>query len=118
MSESRSVVNLHYSILHRTGRVLCNMWPERAGNELHVQAINVSCDMDNNFIKDGHNYNTRTSSHHQVQVPKVNTQTYSIKSISFQSSNAWNFYQNKFPAMQLHKNSRVFFVKNSSQIIL
>ena len=41
--------------------------------------------LNNNFVylKDGHNYNKRISSHYQVQVPKGDQQAYSIKSISF-----------------------------------
>ena len=63
------------------------------------------------FIMDQHNYNTRMSSQYQVKVPKVKTKAYGINSISFRSSHAWNFFQNKFSDMKLHNTSRVFCKK-------
>ena len=63
------------------------------------------------YINNQHNYNTRISSQLQVKIPKVNTNAYGINCISFKSSHAWNFFQNKFSNMKLHKRSRYFCKK-------
>ena len=63
------------------------------------------------YINSQHNHNTRISYQHHVKIPKVNTQAYGINSISFQSSHAWNFFQNKFSDIKLHTRSRYFCKK-------
>ena len=54
-----------------------------------------------------HFYNTRSAEQHQMTLPRVNTQIYGIKSIKYQSTHIWNTLVNKFPDIELHKQSKV-----------
>ena len=55
-----------------------------------------------------HSYNTRSAEQYQMTSPRVKTQIYGIKSITYQSTHIWNTLVNKFPDIELHKQSKVF----------
>ena len=54
--------------------------------------------LNNNFVylQNLHDHNTRISSQYHVKLPKSNTLTYGINSITGQSARAWNYFQSKF----------------------
>ena len=53
--------------------------------------------LNNNFIylHNLHGYNTRSSSQFQVKLPKINTQVYGYKNITYQSATTWNYFVKK-----------------------
>ena len=68
------------------------------------------------FSHNIHTYHTRGASQHKIILPKVKTETYGIKSITYQSAHFWNYIINIFPEKKLHQQSKVVckkFVTNS-----
>ena len=55
--------------------------------------------LNNNFIylHNLHSYNTCSSSQFQVKLPKINTQVYGYKNITYQSAATWNYFLKQFP---------------------
>ena len=48
------------------------------------------------YLQNSHDHNTRISSQYHVKLPKSNTLTNGINSITGQSARAWNYFQSKF----------------------
>ena len=53
-----------------------------------------------------HKYPTRRATRYTVNIPKVNTTIYGLRSIKFQSAHVWNLFVNKFPDENLKHKSR------------
>ena len=72
------------------------------------------------YTKNIHSYNTRGSNQQQISLPKVNTQTYGINSIKYQSTKDWNIINkslsaHKFPTKKKNyckKIITIFFINN------
>ena len=68
------------------------------------------------FSRNIHTYHTRGASQYKIILPKVKTETYGIKSITYQSAHFWNYIINIFPEKKLHQQSKAVckkFVTNS-----
>ena len=57
-------------------------------------------------VQEVHLYNTRGVSQRKIAVPRANTHTYGIMSITYQSLQFWNFIVNKFPQEKLFEQSK------------
>ena len=57
-------------------------------------------------VQEVHSYNTRGVTQRKMAVPRANTQTYGIMSITYQSLQFWNFIVNKFPQEKLFEQSK------------
>ena len=57
-------------------------------------------------VQEVHSYNTRGVTQRKIAVPRANTQTYGIMSITYQSLQFWNFIVNKFPQEKLFEQSK------------
>ena len=66
--------------------------------------------LNNNFIylHNLHGYNTRSSSQFQVKLPKINTQVYGYKNITYQSATTRNYLSKKFPDIQLCRHPKFY----------
>ena len=66
--------------------------------------------LNNNFIylHNLHGYNTRSSSQFQVKLPKINTQVYGYKNITYQSATTWNYFLKKIPDIQLYRHPKSY----------
>ena len=53
-----------------------------------------------------HKYNTRSAARFTVNIPKVNSTLFGLRSINFQSSQIWNFFVNKFPDLKFKEKSK------------
>ena len=64
--------------------------------------------LENTFqlVASSHDYLTRKSVQHNVSVPSVRTTIYGLKSIKYQSRQAWNFFINRFKDTLLHTKSK------------
>ena len=58
------------------------------------------------LAKTKHNRNTRGASCNQVVIPKVRTQIFGIKSITYQSAQYWNYIVTLFPQHNFLKKSK------------
>ena len=68
------------------------------------------------FSRNIHTYHTRGASQYKIILPKVKTETYGIKSITYQSAHFWNYIINIFPEKKLHQQSKAVckkFVTNT-----
>ena len=61
-----------------------------------------------NLISNLHNYQTRASCNRNVSLPCIRTSAFGLKSISFQSAKEWNFFNNMFKDLELHRKSKSF----------
>ena len=48
------------------------------------------------YLQNSHDHNTRISSRYHVKLPKSNTLTNGINSVTGQSARAWKYFQSKF----------------------
>ena len=64
--------------------------------------------LENTFqlVASSHDYLTRKSVQHNVSVPSVQTTIYGLKSMKYQSCQAWNFFINHFKDTLLHTKSK------------
>ena len=65
-----------------------------------------------------HDYSTRSTTQHKVNIPSVKTTIYGLRSITFQSSHEWNFFINHFNDKFLHTKSKTVCKKMLSDFFL
>ena len=70
------------------------------------------------YTKDVHSHNTRGSKHHHISLPKVNTKTYGINSIKYQSITFWNSINSKLWNYQLPLQKKLYCKKIVCTFIL
>ena len=65
-----------------------------------------------------HTYYTRGASQFKMNLPKVKTKAYDIKSITSQSAHFWNYMINIFPEQKLHQQSKAVCKKIVTNYLL
>ena len=68
------------------------------------------------YIKDKHNYNTRSAKQNLLTQPKVNTQVYGIMSITYQAMLTWNKWARRFAEKEFLTQTNKKQSKGSFQI--
>ena len=81
---------------------------------------NLSCVFNNTFqlSRNLHTYYTRGASQFKINLPKVKTEAYGIKSITYQSAHFCNYMINIFPEKKLHQQSKAVCKKIVTNYLL
>ena len=81
---------------------------------------NLPCVFNNTFqlSRNLHTYYTRGASQFKINLPKVKTEAYGIKSITYQSAHFWNYMINIFPEKKLHQQSKAVCKKILTNYLL
>ena len=61
------------------------------------------------YTQNIHNHNTRSSAKLKLTLPKVDTTTYGLNSIKYQSITDWNKLIDEYPAIKFHELKRSSF---------
>ena len=75
-----------------------------------IRIINFAnyTDSRNSLYKNSKILNTRSAAQYQISLPKVRTQIYGLRIVSYNSIRIWNTFVKKFEEYELHNKTRLF----------